>query len=115
MGVRFELKGTRDGKFVFNLIAANQEIILTSQVYQTRRNAEEGIAAVAKNAAIDERYEERVGMNGKPYFLLHSANGLVIGRSEMYGSREAMIKGMASVKRNAPDAETIDVTTPVTA
>ncbi len=34
MKARFELKKTSGGEFMFNLIAANQEIILTSQMYQ---------------------------------------------------------------------------------
>jgi uncharacterized protein YegP (UPF0339 family) len=112
MEIRFELKEARDGRFVFNLMTANQEIILTSQMYKTKRAAEEGIASVARNAALDERYEEKVGMDGKPFFLLHAPNGLVIGRSEMYGSSEAMKKAIASVKRNAPDADIVEVETP---
>jgi uncharacterized protein len=112
MKAKFELKKTSNGEFMFNLLAANQEIILTSQMYRTRQNAEEGIAAVAHNAALPERYEEKVGSNGRPYFVLHAANHLVIGRSEMYASREAMKKGIASVQRNAPDAETVELTAP---
>lgn len=105
----FEIKKAANGKFLFNLKAANQEIILTSQMYETRQNAEEGIASVKRNATLDERYEEKTGASGKPYFVLHAANRLVIGTSEMYSSHEAMVKGIASVKRNAPDAETVDL------
>jgi len=54
MKARFELKKTSSGEFMFNLIAANQEIILTSQMYRTRQNAEEGIAAVAHNGVAGE-------------------------------------------------------------
>lgn len=110
MSAKFELKRTSDGEFMFNLKAANQEIILTSQMYQTKKNAEEGISSVMHNAPLRERYEEKVGTNGKSYFVLHAANRLVIGRSEMYGSHAAMEKGIASVQRNAPDAETVDFT-----
>jgi uncharacterized protein YegP (UPF0339 family) len=107
---RFELKKTSDGKFMFNLKAANQEIILTSQPYKTRENAEEGISAVANNAPLRQRYEEKVGADNQRYFVLHAANQLVIGRSEMYASHESMEKGISSVQRNAPDAETVDLT-----
>jgi uncharacterized protein YegP (UPF0339 family) len=109
MKARFELTRRDNGKFMFNLKAANQEIILTSQLYATKRNAEEGIASVIQNAALDDRYEEKVGSDGKPYFVLHAANKLVVGRSEMYTSHAAMLKGIASVKRNAPTAETVDI------
>jgi uncharacterized protein YegP (UPF0339 family) len=106
----FEIKKATSGKFMFNLKAANDEIILTSQLYETKASAEEGIASVKQNAAHDEKYEEKVGTDNKPYFVLHAGNKLVIGRSEMYSSREAMHKGMASVKRNAPIAESVDLT-----
>ena len=55
------------------------------------------------------------GGDGAPYFVLHAGNNLVIGRSEMYSSREAMHKGMASVKTNAQAAEIVDLSTHVPA
>jgi len=109
MKARFEIKRTANDKFMFNLKAANDLIILTSQMYATKENAEDGIASVRQNAALDERYEKKVGTDGKPYFVLHAANRLVIGRSETYSSPEAMQKGIASVKRNGPKAETVDL------
>ena len=111
----FEIKRATDGKYLFNLKSANDQIILTSQTYETKENAEHGIASVKQNAAFDERYQEKVGADGAPYFVLHAGNKLVIGRSEMYSSREAMHKGMASVKKNAQAAETIDLSTHVPA
>jgi uncharacterized protein YegP (UPF0339 family) len=105
----FEISKGSDGRFMFNLKATNHEIILTSQMYESKESAEEGISSVKKNAALSERYEELVGTDGRPYFVLHAANKLVIGRSEMYSSREAMHKGIESVKRNAPDAEILDL------
>ena len=111
----FEIKRATDGKFMFNLKAANDEVILTSQTYTTKDAAENGIASVKENAARKERYEEKTGANGKPYFVLHAANKLVIGRSEMYSSREAMHKGMDSVMKNARAAEVVDLSTEVPA
>jgi len=109
MKARFELKKTSDGKFMFTLKAANHEVILTSQVYETRQNAEEGIASVLQKAEFEERYERKAGASGQPYFVLHAANKLVIGTSEMYSSHEAMEKGIAAVKKAAPKAELVDV------
>ncbi|GAB6010025.1 YegP family protein [Dysgonomonas reticulitermitis] len=48
--------------------------------------------------------------NGKPYFNLKASNGQVIGTSEMYESVAARDNGIASVKKNAPDAEVVDLT-----
>ena len=114
MKATFEIKRTADGRFMFNLKAANDQIILTSQTYESKENAEHGIASVKQNSAIDERYEEKLGTDGAPYFVLHAGKS-VIGRSEMYSSREAMHKGMASVKKNGPTAETVDLSAHVSA
>ena len=113
MKATFEIKRAADGRFVFNLKAANDQVILTSQAYETKESAEAGIASVRNNAGVDAHYEEKTGSDGLPYFVLHAANKLVIGRSQMYSSREAMQKGIASVKHNAPVAETADLTAEV--
>ena len=110
MKAKFEIKRTSNGKFMFNLLAANDQVILTSQMYESKEGAEEGITSVRKNAAFEERYEEKLGHDGKPYFVLHAGNKQVIGRSEMYASRESMQKGMTSVRKNGPVAETVDLT-----
>lgn len=94
---------------MFNLKAANDQVILTSQMYEAKEGAELGITSVRQNASLEERYQEKEGANGKPYFVLHAGNQEVIGHSEMYSSREAMRNGMASVKKNAPIAETVDL------
>ena len=111
----FEIKRTHDGKFMFNLRAANDEVIFTSQTYTTKEAAEHGIASVKQNAALDGRYEEKVGTNGKPYFVLHGANKLVIGKSQLYSSGEDMHRGIASVKKNGPIAGITDLSTKVAA
>jgi uncharacterized protein YegP (UPF0339 family) len=105
----FEVRKGSDGRFMFNLKAANHEVILTSQMYESKQSAEEGISSVRANAVLSDHYEELTGHDGKPYFVLHAANKLVIGRSEMYSSAEAMRKGIQSVKTNAPDAEIKDM------
>ena len=113
MKATFEIKRSADGRFIVNLKAANDQVILTGQTYQTKEGAEDGIAAVRQNAPLDERYEERAGGDRLPYFVLRAPNRQVIGRSQLYSSREAMRKGIASVKRNAPQAEIVDFTTRV--
>ena len=44
------------------------------------------------------------GMQSRP-----TTNGQVIGHSEMYSSASAMEGGIASVKKNAPDAKLVDL------
>ena len=50
------------------------------------------------------------GATGKFRFNLVATNGPVIATSEAYESKASAIKGIESVKRNAPDAEIDDQT-----
>ena len=106
----FELKTTAAGKFLFNLKAGNGEIILTSQQYEAKSGAENGIDSVRRNASVDERFERKTSKAGEPFFVLTAANGQTIGLSEMYSSASAMENGIASVKKNAPEAKLKDLT-----
>ncbi|HTP09082.1 MAG TPA: YegP family protein [Anaerolineae bacterium] len=110
MAGQFELKKSDKGQFMFNLKAANGQIILTSQRYQAKASASDGIASVKKHAADDANFERRTSAAGEPYFVLKAANNQVIGTSEMYTSIAAMEKGIASVMANAPDAPVVDAT-----
>ncbi len=110
MSGKFEISKSKNDKFLFNLKAGNGEIILTSQLYEAKTNAQQGIDSVRANAPLDERYERSTSTSGQPYFNLKAANGQVIGRSETYSSTSAMEGGIASVKKNAPDATVVDLT-----
>jgi len=48
---------------------------------------------------------------GKFRFHLKAANGQIIAVSQSYGTRESALKGIASIKKNAPIAKTADFTT----
>lgn len=106
----FELKSAAGSQFMFNLKAGNHEVILTSERYKSKQAAEEGIASVQKNAGADDRYQRKAAQDQSPYFLLLATNGEVIGKSEMYSSTSAMESGIDSVKKNAPQAPTKDLT-----
>jgi len=108
MKATFEIKRTSNGKFMFNLKAANDQVILTSRMYDSRESVGAPIGSVKENAAIAERFEERTGAGGKPHFVLLDDNQQMIGTSEVYSSRVSMRHGIASVKKNAPRAETVD-------
>jgi hypothetical protein len=104
MAGKFELKTSTNGKHHFNLKAGNGQIILSSELYETKAAAENGIASVQKNAADDARYDRKESSNGKPYFTLKAGNGEIIGKSEMYETAAARDNGIESVKTNAPGA-----------
>ena len=108
MAAQFELKRSKNGKHFFNLLAANSEIILTSEMYASRAGARKGIASVRSNAGNTDRYERCQGKGGKSYFLLKSGNHKVIGKSQTYSSKSTMEKGIAAVKKNGKVKKCVD-------
>lgn len=107
---KFVLKQTRNKKFMFNLKATNGQIILTSERYESKKAAENGIKSVRKNAANDKRFERKESRKKEPYFVLKAANGEPIGKSEMYKANQGRENGIKSVAKNAPDAVLVDET-----
>ena len=107
---KFEITTRKNGEFQFNLKATNGQVILTSQGYKTKASCLNGVESVKKNSQDDKRFEVKVSSNGKPFFNLMATNGQVIGTSQMYASETTMKNGIASVKRNAPEAAIVDLT-----
>lgn len=105
---KFVVTTRKNGEFQFNLKATNGQVILTSEGYTTKTACLNGVESVKKNAANEARYEIKEAKNGKPYFNLKSTNGQVIGASQMYASEATMKAGIASVMKNAPEAEVIE-------
>lgn len=110
MAGKFELKDAKGGQFSFVLKAANGEPILSSETYKAKSGALNGIESVRKNSQIDSAYERKISKDKQNYFVLKAGNGEIIGNSEMYSSESAMESGIASVKKNAPDAKLEDIT-----
>jgi hypothetical protein len=110
MAAKFDLKKGPSGKHMFNLKAGNGQVILTSELYDSKQAAENGIASVKTNAATDARYERKMSKNNKLYFVLTATNGQVIGQSEMYSDNPGMENGIASIKENAAAAKIDDQT-----
>lgn len=104
MAGKFVLKETKEGKFVFSLLASNAKVILTSETYESKTSALKGIESVRRNSKKNANFEKRVGKNGKPYFVLMAPNGKIIGQSERYSSISSMSQGMALVTVNARSA-----------
>lgn len=107
---KFEIKKRKDGEFQFNLKAGNGQVILTSEGYKAKGSCVNGVESVKKNSASDEKFDKLTSKNGKPYFNLKATNGQIIGTSELYESESARDNGIASVKKNAPIAEIVDLT-----
>ena len=109
MACKFEIKKAGNGELFFNLLAANGQIILSSEMYKAKASAQNGIESVRKNCIDDNRFTRDVSTSSKPYFTLKARNGEVIGRSQMYASEDSRDNGIASVVTNAPDAPVLDL------
>ena len=107
---KFTISKRKNDEYQFNLKAGNGEIILTSEGYTTKANCYKGIESVRINSQDDSRYDRRVAVNEKDYFVLKARNGEIIGKSQYYSSKSSMEIGIDSVKTNAPTAEIVDET-----
>ena len=105
---KFEIKKDKSGQFRFNLKATNGQVILSSEAYKTKASCDNGIESVRKNSQDDGKYDRKTAKDGSPYFNLKASNGQAIGASEMYSSTSVMENGIASVKKNAPEAAVED-------
>lgn len=107
---KFVITKRANGEFQFNLKAGNGQTILSSEGYAAKASCTGGIESVKKNSQDDSKFEKLESKSGKPYFILKATNGQTIGTSEMYESTSGRDAGIASVKTNAPDADTDDQT-----
>jgi uncharacterized protein len=100
MAGKYVLKAAAGNKFMFNLLAGNNQVILTSESYNDKAGAKNGIASCQKNSQDDKMFERKTAKDGSPYFVLKAGNAQTIGKSEMYSAPAAMENGIASVKTN---------------
>jgi len=110
MASKFVLKKAKGGQFMFNLIANNGKVVLTSETYKSKASAMNGIKSVKKHAAADKNFDRSKTKNGGMAFVLKSTNGEPIGRSQVYKGSSGCSGGIASVKRCAPGGIVDDLT-----
>jgi uncharacterized protein YegP (UPF0339 family) len=101
----FVISTRSNGEFQFRLKAGNGQEILASEGYKTKAACLNGVESVKKNSQEDARFDRLESKNGKFYFNLKATNGQIIGTSEMYESKASMENGIASVAKNAPEAD----------
>lgn len=118
---KFVFKEVASG-FKFDLKAGNGEVIATSEVYTTKAACEKGIASVKKNApaaGIEDqtaegyetvkhpKFEMYKDKAGEYRFRLKATNGEIIATGEGYKAKASCVKGIESIKKNAPEAEIV--------
>lgn len=107
-GIKFDLKHT------------NGQVIATSEVYTTKASCLAGVASVKKNAPVanvenqtvegyaiekNPKFEMFQDKAGEFRFRLKARNGQIIAVSEGYTTKASCENGIASVKKNAAEAE----------
>lgn len=119
---KFVINATKTG-FTFALKATNGQTIATGgEVYASLDSAKNGCASVAKNAPVANiedqtvegfetakcpKFEIYTDKAGEFRFRLKATNGQVIATSEGYTKKDSCENGVASVQKNAPDAEVV--------
>lgn len=117
-GPFFEIKKSKDDRYVFNLYAANHVIVATSQVYSSSSAAMNGIKSVIANA--DAPVEDQTIKNGESVtypkweiyrdkgeafrFRLNASNGSTVCHSQGYTSKVSCKNGIESIRKNAAAA-----------
>jgi uncharacterized protein YegP (UPF0339 family) len=101
----FQVTTGKDGQFYFNLTAKNGQVIISSQGYKSKDGCKNGIASVKKNSSNKKNFERNDSKAGQHYFVLKAANSKVIGKSQMYKTKESMENGIQSIKTNARSGE----------
>ena len=108
MAGTFQLKTAKNGKWFFNLLAGNGEVILTSQMYASKASAKKGIQSVQANAQDEQQFVEQENKSGKHYFVLKAKNHQTIGSSQAYKTKASMKKGIQSVGKSASGAGIVE-------
>ena len=119
-GAFFEIKKSKDNRFVFNLYAANHVIVATSQIYSSAASALIGIKSVIANAESapieDQTIKEHEVLTYPKWeiykdkgdafrFRLNASNGSTICHSQGYTSKVSCKNGIESIRKNAKSAK----------
>ena len=96
---------SQDGKFYFNLLAANGEIIATSEMYETRAAMNKGIQSVRNNVggAWEVRFN-RIRKWGKSKGILDNSNILAQAEKTKEEAMELFLAAISNDKEAYRDA-----------
>ncbi len=116
----FEIKKSKDNRYVFNLYASNRVIIATSQIYSSSQSAVNGansVIANAEKANIEDqtlkdfpvlpypKWEIYKDKGSQYRFRLSASNGSCICHSQGYKSKASCKNGIESIIRTVKDAK----------
>ena len=113
---KYIVRKTDNENYVFSLKASNGENITTSGAYTSKKNLENGITSIGKNAPIaniedqtmpkyipaaNPKFEIYVDKGGSYRFRLKAKNGQIISVSQGYSNKASCRNGIDSVRKNA--------------
>ena len=117
----FDIKKSKDGRYVFNLYSANRVIIATSQIYSSSQSALTGAKSVMANAIKAEiedttlkkpspkaypKWEIYIDRAGEYRFRLNASNASCICHAKAgYASKSNCKRAIESIIRLAKDAQ----------
>lgn len=119
---KFVIKETKSG-VKFDLKSTNGQIVASSEVYTTAAACKKGIESVRKNAVDanledqtvegfatekNPKFEVYTDKKGEFRFRLKATNGQIIATGEGYTTKPNCLKGIESIRKNAPDAEIVE-------
>ena len=110
MASKFVLKKAAGGQFMFNLVANNGKVVLTSERYKSKAAAVNGIKSVKKHSRATKNFERGKTKSGGAKFVLKASNGETIGRSQTYAGSSGCSGGIRSVASCAPAGKIEDLT-----
>ena len=108
--------------YKFVLKANNGQTIASSDIYASVHSCLGGVESVKKNAVIaklddcteagsskttNPKFEVYHGASGEYRFRLRARNGEILAVSERYASKPSCLKGIASLQKNAPEAQVV--------
>lgn len=119
---RFKIVAAKDNQFRVQFVY-NSEVMVWSENYASKASAKNCIESIKKNApgaaVVDHtkdetgkgyRFEIVASKSGDTFVRFVAANGEPMVISESYKSKSSTKNCIASIKKNAPGAETLDET-----
>ena len=109
--------------YLYNLVADNNQIIMTSQLYTSKDACLKGVESVQNNASdanVEDQTVKDFEIKGNPKFEVYkddagkfrfhlkAGNGQIIGTSHDYSTKASCLKGVESVKDIAEDADVVE-------
>jgi uncharacterized protein YegP (UPF0339 family) len=96
-------------QYYFVLKAVNGETILSSGIYESKKDALHGISVIRAHCHLEQHYENRVSARGSLYFVMKDGNEQIIGTSQLYSSIFSRDIGLSMVKLNGHTSTIIDI------